>query len=60
MLNHAPIPGDLKAHSIGPRLAALLAYLSGSHHVSQCGLEEIAEDVLEVPLSVGTVAHLQA
>jgi hypothetical protein len=41
-------------------LAALLAYLSGSHHVSQCGLEEIAEDVLEVPLSVGTVAHLQA
>lgn len=59
-LNHAPIPSDLKAHSIGPRLAALLAYLTGSHHVSQRGLEEIAEDVFEVPLSVGTVAHLQA
>jgi transposase len=58
-LNHAPIPADLKAHSVGPRLAALLAYLAGSHHVSQRGLEEIAEDVLEVPLSVGTVAHLQ-
>src|SRR4051794_20004372 len=59
-LNHAPIPAGLKAHSVGPRLAALLAYLTGSHHVSQRGLEEIAADVLEVPLSVGTVAHLQA
>jgi transposase len=60
MLNHAPIPKDLKAHSIGPRLAAILAYLTGSHHVSQRGLEEIATDVFEIPLSVGTVAHLQA
>src|SRR5262245_5683036 len=59
-LNHAPIPRDLKAHSIGPRLAATLAYLTGSHHVSQRGLEEIAADVFDVPLSVGTVAHLQA
>jgi transposase len=59
-LNHAPIPGDLKAHSVGPRLAATLAYLTGSHHVSQRGLEEIAEDVFEVPLSAGTVANLQA
>jgi transposase len=60
ILNHAPIPAGLKAHSVGPRLAALLAYLTGSHHVSQRGLEEIAADILEVPLSVGTVAHLQA
>jgi transposase len=59
-LNHAPIPADLKASSIGPRLAATLAYLAGSHHVSQRGLEEVAHDVFEVPLSVGTVANLQA
>jgi transposase len=59
-LNHAPIPGDLKAHSVGPRLAATLAYLTGAHHVSQRGLEEVAEDVFEVPLAVGTVANLQA
>jgi transposase len=59
-LNHAPIPRGLKAHSIGPRLAATLAYLTGSHHVSQRGLEEIADDVFDVPLSVGTVANLQA
>jgi transposase len=59
-LNHAPVPADVKAHSIGPRLAAALAYLTGSHHVSQRGLEEIAQDVFDVPLSVGTVANLQA
>ncbi len=59
-LNHAPIPRDRKAHSVGPRLAATLAYLTGSHHVSQRGLEEIAADIFDVPLAVGTVANLQA
>jgi transposase len=58
-LNHASIPQDLKAHSIGPRLAATLVYLAGRHHVSCRGLEEIAQDVFEVPVSLGTVAHLQ-
>ena len=58
-LNHAAIPHELKAHSVGPRLAATLAYLAGRHHLSHRGLEEIAQDVFEVPLSLGTVAHLQ-
>ena len=56
--NHAAIPADLKAHSIGPRLAATLAYLTGRHHLSQRGLEELAEDVFEVPLSLGSVGLL--
>jgi transposase len=56
--NHAAIPKDIKAHSVGPRLAATLAYLTGRHHVSHRGLEEIAGDVFDVPLSLGTVAHL--
>lgn len=58
-LNHAAIPQQLKAHSVGPRLAALLAYLAGRHHVSCRGLEEIAGDAFEVPLALGTVARLQ-
>jgi hypothetical protein len=57
-LNHAAIPAELKAHSIGPRLAATLCYLAGRHHLSQRGLEELAEDVFAVPLSLGTVDHL--
>jgi transposase len=59
-LNHAPIPQGLKAHSVGPRLAATLGYLAGSHRVSSRGLEEIAEDVFDVPVALGTVANLRA
>jgi transposase len=59
-LNHAPIPQHLKAHSVGPRLAATLAYLAGSHRVSTRGLEEIADDVFAAPLCLGTLANLQA
>jgi transposase len=59
-LNHAPIPAELKAHSIGPRLAATLGYLAGSQRVSNRSLAEITEDVFGVPLSLGTVANLRA
>lgn len=59
-VNHAPIPADLKAHSVGPRLAATLSYLAGSHRVSKRGLEEITADVFDVPLALGTVANLEA
>jgi transposase len=58
-LNHAPVPAEVKAHSVGPRLAATLAYLAGCHHLSKRGLEEIAEAVFEVPLALGTVSHLE-
>src|SRR5438309_622913 len=52
-------PQDLKTHSSGPRLAATLVYWAGRPHVSCRGLEEIAQEVFEVPLSLGTVVHLQ-
>jgi transposase len=59
-LNHAPIPHDLKAHSVGPRLAAALGYFAGSHRVSSRGLEEISSDLYDVPVALGTVANLRA
>src|SRR5262249_33270425 len=37
--NHHPIPAALKADAFGPRLAAALAYLRGSQHVSTRGLD---------------------
>ncbi|MHB1425432.1 MAG: IS66 family transposase [Gemmataceae bacterium] len=58
-LNHTAIPQELKAHSIGPRLAAALGYRAGRHHLSKRGLEEVVEDVFEVPISLGTIAHLE-
>src|SRR5215470_12168308 len=58
--NHAPIPQHLKATSVGPRLAATLGYLAGSHRVSSRGLEEITEDVFDVPIALGTIANVRA
>jgi len=53
------IPAGIRVHAFGPRLAAVLGYLQGSHHVSHRGLEEIAEVVFGVPLSLGSVTALQ-
>jgi transposase len=53
------IPAELRAHTFGPRLAAALGYLSGSQHLTQRGLEETAEALFEVPVSLGSVNTLQ-
>src|SRR5436190_14201963 len=53
------IPAEVRAHAFGPRLAAVLSYLSGSHYVSQRGLEAVSEVVFGVPLSLGSVTALQ-
>lgn len=53
------IPAEIRAHAFGPRLAAVLGYLQGSHHVSHRGLEEVSEVVFGVPLSLGSVTAPQ-
>lgn len=54
-----PIPAEILADSVGPRLAAAFALLAGCHHVSQRGLEDIAGVLLGVPISLGSLARLQ-
>jgi len=58
-VTRAAIPAEVRAHAFGPRLAAVLAYLVGGHRVSRRGAEEIAEAVFDVPVSLGTVCHLE-
>lgn len=58
-VTQAAIPAALCRHSVGPRLAAALVYLVGCHRVSRRGAEEIAEAVFDVPLSLGSICHLQ-
>jgi transposase len=58
-VTHAAIPADLCRHSFGPRLAATLAYLVGCHRVSRRGVEEIAQAVFDVPVSLGSICHLE-
>lgn len=56
---HAPVPVAIRAHAIGPRLAAVMAYLSGARHDSKRGVEEVVETVFGVPVALGTVAAVE-
>lgn len=58
-LTHAPIPAAVRAHTLGPRLAAVMAYLSGARHDSKRGVEEVVETVFGVPLALGTVTAVE-
>lgn len=59
-LNRGEIPPEVRADVIGPRLAGVMSYLSGRHHLSRRAVEEIVETVFEVPVSLGTVITLEA
>jgi transposase len=58
-LNWEKIPDAIRAHVTGPRLSAVLSYLSGCPHVSKRGIEEIVETVFAAPIALGTVANLE-
>ncbi len=53
------IPPEVLAHAFGPNLAATLAYLSGCCHDSKRTVEEIAETLFGVPLSLGSVSNVE-
>ena len=59
-LNQGEIPPEIRAHVIGPRLAAVMSYLSGRHHIGRRGVEEVVETVFEVPTSLGSISALEA
>ena len=59
-LNRGAIPPEVRAHVIGPRLAAVMSYFSGRHHLGRRAVEEIVETVFEAPTSLGTVTTLEA
>lgn len=58
-VTHAAIPAAIRAVTFGPWLTAALSYLAGCQHVSQRGLEEVAQTLLGVPVSLGSIAALQ-
>lgn len=58
-VNHATIPAEIRAHSVGPRLTAALSYLSGNLGLSKRNIEELAADLFGAPIALGTVANLE-
>jgi transposase len=59
-LNRGQIPPEIRAHTFGPRLAAVMSYFSGRHHIGRRAVEEIVETVFEVPTSLGSISTLEA
>ena len=59
LVHHAVIPTQVRAHVIGPRLAATMSYLSGRFHLSKRSVKELVEAAFDVPVSLGTVAMLE-
>ena len=49
------VPAAIRAHAIGPRLVAALCYLSGRARCSKRVVQEIAETLFGVPISLGTI-----
>jgi transposase len=58
-ITQAAIPAAVRAESVGPKLAASMSYMVGVHHVSKRGVEEIVEEMFEVPISLGKVSALE-
>ena len=59
MLNRATIPAEIRVHVIGPRLSAMMSYLSGRFHLSKRSVKELVEAAFHVPVSLGTVVVLE-
>lgn len=58
-LTCAKIPEILRARSIGPRLAAVMAVLSGAHCLSRRSIATLVETAFDVPVALGTVVQLE-
>ena len=59
-LNRAAIPPEIRAHVIGPRLAAVASTSAAVITSAGSGVEEVVETVFEVPTSLGSVFALEA
>ena len=55
----AAIPADVRQHTLGPRLTALLGLLSGRYGVSKRDIEDLFTETLDAPISLGTVSNYE-
>jgi transposase len=59
VVTRAVIPGEVRAHTLGPRLTGVMAYLRGAVHAGQRGVEDLVETVFGLPLGLGTVTNAE-
>jgi transposase len=59
-LNRAELPSEVARSGSGPRLAAAISMLTGHLNVSRRDGQEFVQDVLGIPIALGTVSNLEA
>ena len=59
-ITRATLPFGITTSCFGTRLTAAAAYLSGTCHMSRRKVEEVLEDLLRVPIALGTVSNIEA
>jgi len=57
-LNRAELPPEVASSQFGPRLTALIAYMTAVHRIPRRGIEVLLETLLTVPISLGSVQNL--
>jgi transposase len=56
-LTRAEIPADIRAHSLGPRLTAFIAVLTGVYHLSKRQVQGLFETALGAKIGLGSIPN---
>jgi transposase len=59
-VSHGELPEEVACSSFGPKLTALASFLTGACQTSRRLVEEIIEDVLGIPIALGTITNMEA
>jgi transposase len=57
---HGEVPADMPKGCLGPRLQALVATLTGAFQLSRREAEKFLDEVMGIPVSLGTVSNTEA
>jgi Transposase IS66 family. len=55
----AEVPAGVSKGGFGPRVQAIVALCTGAYHLSKRTTQNVMEDLLGVPMSIGTIANLE-
>src|SRR5262249_56562166 len=55
----AAIPLGVPTGGFGPRVQATVALCTGAYHLSKRATQDVMNDLFGIPVSLGTIAHLE-
>jgi transposase len=58
-MTRAPWPAGVPSGTYGPRVQATVALCTGAYRLSKRATQQMMHDVFDLPLSVGTISHLE-